>query len=70
MEKIDSERDTVTFYDMKRKSAGKFDMLHDADNLLQNMYGIFLDERTFVLSTNGQHTVLKYLMETGFSVTA
>ncbi|PNS36197.1 hypothetical protein [Mesotoga sp. B105.6.4] len=65
MEKIDSERDTVTFYDMKRKSAGKFDMLHDADNLLQNMYGIFLDERTFVLSTNGQDTVLKYLMETG-----
>ncbi len=55
---------------MKGKSAGEFGMLHDADNLLQNMYGIFLDERTFVLSTNGQDTVLKYLMETGFSVTA
>jgi|LDZU01.1.fsa_nt_gi hypothetical protein len=50
---------------MKGKSAGEFGMLHDADNLLQNMYGIFLDERTFVLSTNGQDTVLKYLMETG-----
>jgi ABC-type cobalamin/Fe3+-siderophores transport system ATPase subunit len=70
MEKIDNERDTVTFYDMKGKSAGEFGLLHDADNLLQNTYGIFLDERTFVLSTNGQHTVLKYLMETGFSVTA
>ena len=56
MKKIDNERDTMTFYDMKRKSAGEFGLLYDTDNLLQNTYGIFLDERTFVLSTNGRNS--------------
>jgi len=62
---IDNEEDVVYFYDIDGNCLAEYGMLHERDTRLQNTRGLFLDESTFILATNGKDTVLKYCLQSG-----
>ena len=57
--------DDVDFYDYDGKLINNVKFKDPADTRLQNVYGIFLDEDTFVLSEDGDRNIIKIRISDG-----
>lgn len=57
---LNNSDDFVAFYGLDGTLIAKMDMLHEPDNSLQNVGGVFLDKNTFILSEDGRNNILKY----------